>query len=328
MIGEGVPKVLALVGADMVTHDDALVLRAQKHEAGLQPDWWKRTQQTDRVTHYMHAATQGLYKGQLDETDNPADWIECRERSVTLKGGNQLVAYSNTVDIRLRNLWKDFRRRYRLGLEAVADAGLGGIVDYRGRFEHGTRERLEALRHRLKQHWKVAAYEWNIVFAGALAETLFTELGTVAAEKGFQTFPETVYIKGRPNQSGKDAPLLVKCYRGTVHGMPELVKLEITLRGEFLKRNGLRNPAEWETQPDIQERVGKALAREMRGVLTMLPVTSEMLTREMGCRQPELVEQLLTRPLTLTERVATLEQQMRDTQKRLERLERERRREW
>lgn len=311
-------------GDSVLSHDDALVLRGQKHTTGLEQEWWRKMPKTGRVTGWWNTETnehqpQGWEPGEGDS----ASWVPCSERALDLSKGVRLVAYGNALELRMRNLWDDLRRRYRIQLEAVVQADAKGILSYRGRHEVGTRERQEAIRNRLRKHWKVAAYEHDLIFTGDIAETLFREVQEHAEREGLVSYEDTVYLKGHDRVSGNKKPLLVKVYRMSKHGLPNAVKVEVTFRSDYLKRHDLRDPAAWETQPDIQQRVQHSLIREWRAIMQHTPATKRKLTRELGTTQRELFDTIAGNRNTLSARVEALERGQVEIRQRLERLERQ-----
>lgn len=313
----------------VLVHDDMLILRGQKHTAGLEQDWWRAMPPTGEVTGYWNKWT-GEHKGK-DWVASPEDsphWTACKERALNISKEVRLVGYDSALELRMRNLWHDFRTRYRLTLEALVKAEVNGVLSYRGRHSEGSRGRQEAIRNRLKANWKVAAYEHDVILLGEVAETLFREAKAYGEENGLTVYDDTIYWKGYQQAKTKDKPMLVKVYRLTKHGIPDAVKIEVTFRSDYLKRSGLREPNLWGTQPEIQERVKGALMKHWKAVLKHAPETRERLSGELGVTQPDLFAAIAENRNTLTNRVERLERRQQEILRRLEAVERDREREW
>jgi hypothetical protein len=265
-------------------------------------------------------------------------WVPMKERARTLPGGVRMVGYDSTLEIRM-GLWGDFRKRYRLALEALMNATDSGVLSYRGKGAT-PRHRQEAIRNRLKAHWRVAAYEHDLLLTGEVAESLMAELAADETIDDAQKFGDTIYCKGFGRNTGKGRPMLVKAYRLTKHGLPGVVKLETTFRDDYLRRHGMREPQLWETQPQLQETMVDALKKQWRSTLKRTPRTRKILAAELGVSQADLYEAIANSENTLTvmlrrmeeleTRVAKLEQaraeaesQRRHDTLRLTRVERE-----
>jgi len=316
------------------THDDRLTLRAQKHEAGLAAGWWRALVQTGEITGWWNPTT----KEHLSASSVPegAGWLPCQSRQARLSDDTTLHAESAFLEVRLGNLWTDFRSRYRLGLEAVLEAEAKGVLRYTGK-ARTPKHRQEALRNRLKRHWRVACYEHDLlVLDEAIGRTLLEELKPhdTSGRSGW----DTVYLKGFHGTQRKDKPLLVKAYdMRQKHGVPA-VKLEVSLRSEYIKRHDMREPQNWLTQPEIQSQIRDTLVREWEGVFTMAPKASAMLAQAVQVQQGELFDfvadtrntltDLVRRMETVEERQANIEASRAEFDARLRKLEEHREREW
>lgn len=313
----------------ILCHDDKLTIRGQKHKVGLSPEWWRACVPTDRLNGYYHPET----KRTAPADAHPGEgWYPMRERVATLSPGVFIRTGTSHVDADLTNLWGDFRTRYRLGLEAIVTASRDGIFAYTPlKGEPTERNRLEALRHRVRDHWVVARYEHNLVITDTEISSLFMrELSGAGLDEAGGIYPGTVYVKGFNRASGKGKPLLVKAYDMLErHGVPG-VKLEVTFRDGYLKTNAMRRVTEWLTQPEIQARIRKTLEREWRGVMQSTPQTREALQDTMHVKQGELFTFMSSTHNTLTElleRMDRTEQRQSDIERRVQALE-HREREW
>lgn len=282
----------------VLAHDDALVLRAQKHKAGLERNWWENMHPTGKITGWWNGkkgdGAEHHGADWIPPEDEQERWVAMQERTRALSGGVRLVGYDSLLECRM-SLWDDFRRRYRLSLEALMNATDGGVLKYAGAGET-PRHRQEAIRNRLKRWWRVVAYEHDILLRGETGAMLLQELkedDTIPAERKFD---DTVYLKG----DGSHSSMLVKVYRLTKHGLPDVVKLEVTFRKDYLKRHDMRQPELWETQPAVQANITGALKREWRLALQHAPRTRKVLARELGTTQAELYDAMAKPDNTLT----------------------------
>lgn len=311
-----------LQGDSILTHDDMLVIRGQKHTAGMEDHWRQFMARTDTCTGWYNPDT-GESHGKGWEP-SPEDirngWKQKWEWGRDLSPTVRIAAWDSTLDIRMRNLWEDMRRRYRMQLEAVVTAEARGILSYKGKHELGSRERQEAIRHRLRKHWRVALYEHDLLIKGEIADLLMRELQEYADRAGLKQEENTVYLKGYDGTSRKAKPLMVKAYRCSKHELPEVAKIEVSFRSDYLKRNGMRDPAVWERQPDLQERLKESLKREWRQIMEHAPETKKRLARELRTTQRELFDTLAGSRNTLSERVAALERESRQARKEREEL--------
>lgn len=319
MIGESELE-LVLGGDAVMAHDDRLLLRGQKHEVGLSVDWWKRTVGNGNIYGWFNTLTREVrqpeYWSLVGDDRPPLNWAPMEGKLRKLADGVTLYAEGSFMELRLGNLWEDMRKRYRLSLEAILDAEEAGIIHYRGKAEQGSRGRQEALRHRLRTHWRAVEYEHNLLFTGEVAESLMSEAREAGLANGWPVYNDTVYAKGYHTKAkAKDRPSKVKVYRLTKHGLPNVVKLEVTLRGYDLRKHGLELPERWEQQPDTQGRIMGVLMRDWRKVLAHMPETRRRLAGELEVGQGELFHTIAGNRNTLTDRVRRLEQDMERVKK-------------
>lgn len=301
----------------ILCHDDTLTIRAQKHRAGLHPEWWRQTLKGDQVGWYHPGEQRSL---PMSETHPGAGWLPSWERGVQLADGVYLRAQGSYIEATIASLWDDLRSRYRLGLEAVVRATDHGIIEYQGA-KRTERNKQEALRHRVRDHWVVSSYEHNLILRADIAEGLLEELEEY--NQAPQWGPETVYIKGY-GATGKGKPILVKVYSMEIHGS-DAVKVEVTLRDDYLKRHDLRGVRTWLTQPDIQRQLETALMREWEGIMDRAPVTAERLRSQTGAKSNRgAVQKMSGIAYTLTDlqrRMRIQEQETMDLKRRMAKLE-------
>ncbi len=309
---------LSDIDQPILCHDDTITIRAQKHKAGLHSQWWRHTIKGDQIGWYNPDEQRSL---PMSETHPGAGWLPSWERGVQLADGVYLRAQGSYIEATIGSLWDDLRSRYRLGLEAVVSATDHGIIEYQGA-KRTERNRQEALRHRVRDYWVVSSYEHNLILRADMAEGLLEELEEYnqAKDQGFQT----VYLKGYQRPTGKNKPILVKVYPMEIHGS-NAVKVEVTLRDDYLKRHDLRGVRTWLTQPDIQRQLESALMREWEGIMDRAPATAERLRIQTGAKSNRgAVKKMSGIAYTLTDlqrRMRIQEQKSIDLERRMAKLE-------
>ena len=297
-------------GAVIVTHDDRLVMRGQKHEIGLSAEWWKEVPKTGEVTGYWNKDT-GAHRSR---DEGPAEGFKPTiSRKAKLLDDVWIMADKSFMDIRLLNLWGDFGSRYRKGLEAVVSASMRGVLTYRREAPATERNRREAMRNRVKRHWGVIAYENDLVIlAEDIGRVLMRELKP-HDESGREDW-EAIYLKGFKGTSRKEKPILIKAYdmfpRHGVKGW----KVEVTFRNGYMKAHKLKGPENWLTQPNIQGKLRKSLIKEWGEVFKMAPEAKGMLAEALEVKQPELFDFMANTTHTLTELTRRMERQERETE--------------
>jgi hypothetical protein len=308
-------------------HDDKLTFRGQKHEIGLDEDWKQVAPKTGEVYRYGQRRVPMEYdsKGRevwdyitiaeyeaLPESDRQS-WYGCRARAITLPDDVIIHAEGSFVDIRMLNLWENFGTRYRSSLDALVRAVHRGLVSYTGKGAEGSRQELEAMRRRFNNHWHAVAYEHDLILPVDIGKALLDELASHDMAKG--AYPGTVYTKGYDTKKS----MHVKVYdMRAKHGL-ESVKLEVTLRQDYLEYNGMKVPKVWEEQPDIQSRIESTLRREWRIVFDKAKGAKAMLAERVQVKPADLFDFMVDTKNTLTavkDRLATVEriqaQQARD----------------
>lgn len=314
---EPVAGVMELDGKPLITHDDRLLLRAQKHTLGLWDNWREGTRIAWRDGAPIIVRWHHVEDVQRTCSEPPAGeeqlWRPQYERTVPLEGV-RIAIKCNQVDVELLDLQNDLRSRYRKALEVLAGMVSAGVLRYLPRLTEPTpRNVLEAIRHRMRRYAHVALYEHNLIFRGSLGARILEVLRK--HDKAGGSFPYTVYLRGFNRYEGLEVSQ--KFYNVSQaenrKDAPEatLYKLETTLHKAFLKRHGLRDVADFIEQPDIQERLEEHLAKHLAGVLELLRqggVDVKQLEFGMGEGSPrEQAHRILRRELTLTERVRALE---------------------
>ena len=315
---EPVSGVMELDGKPLITHDDRLLLRAQKHELGLWENWkdgtivarkdgepvvvsWHHVEDVSRTCQEPPSGELGLWRPQF-------------ERTVPLEGV-RIAIKCNQVDVELLDLQNDLRSRYRKALEVLSELVSAGVLRYLPRLSEPTpRNVLEAIRHRMRRYAHVALYEHNLLFRGALGARILEALRP--HDKAPEPYEFTVYLRGFNQYEGLEVSQ--KFYnvsqKENRKDDPEatLYKLETTFHKAFLKRHALRDVAQFIEQPDIQEKLEQHLALHLSGVLQLLKrgggVDMPQLEFYLGKGSPqEQAHRVLSKNLTLTERVRALE---------------------
>lgn len=309
----------------IVTHDDKLILRGQKCDVGIDPEWWRRVPSTGEILGYFNPETEESIG---PDEKPPKGFKAIQKRALPLDNDIMLSAEQSFFDIRMLNLWGDLRSRYRKGLEAVEQASRKNIITYTGS-DTTPKHRTEAIRNRVKRHWRVALYEHDLVILDEhIGREMMRELRP--HDKG-RDYEHTIYLKGFKGTKRKDKPLLVKVYdMEPKHGVKGW-KLEVSYRNEYIKRHEIRGPEAWLTQPDIQSMLRKSLIREWKGVFEMAPSTKGMLAEALEVKQTDLFDFVANTEHTLTDltqRVARLEEKQAETDKILEEIQADRKREW
>jgi hypothetical protein len=298
---------------EVYCHDDRLVFRGQKHEIRLDDFWWKVVPKTGELISWWNPATDE----HLPATEVPEGngWKAIQGRAVMLEKGLSVYAEGSYVDIRMNNLWEDMRARYRVSLDALVLATGRGIVKYSPTGPRRTdlkrprtdEERMtEAVRNRFKKHWHAVAYEHDLILPGDIGRVLLEELRPT--DKAGGRNPNTVYVKGYKNKES----MFVKVYdMQEKHGV-ESVKVEVTLRQDYLERHNLKSPATWEEQPDIQKRIEMTLQSEWAKVFATGKEAIGMLAERVRVPQAELFEFMADTRNTLAQVLARQDAQARD----------------
>lgn len=336
---EPVLGVMRLDRTPLITHDDRLLLRAQKSELGLWLNWRDGTRVARRdgapVVVRWHHVDDVAKTASEPPVGDEENWRPQYERVVPLDGVRVSLKF-NQVDVELLDLQNDLRSRYRKALEVLADMVRVGVVRYEPRVPEPTeRNVLEALRHRMRRYAKVTEYEHNLMFRGELGARMFEALRS--HDRAPKSYENTVYLRGFNRYVGlqvsqKFYNVSRKENRDDAPG-EELWKLETLFRKGYFKAHNLRDVAEFIEQPDIQEQVlFENLTRHLAYVLRLCReggVKLEQFELGLGALSVSPREQarsILRRELTLTERVETLERKVKQhdatLEKHAEQLER------
>ena len=314
-------------------HDDRLVFRGQKHEIGLDADWKKAIPRNGDIYGYHQAKFPTEYdkKGnkvflhisvseyEAMDVANQMQWQETRSRTCTLENGIVLHGEGSFLDIRMLDLWENFNSRYRSSLDAVVEAVDRGIVGYKPqgttravqRVRTAQEKKTEAMRNRFRDRFHAVAYEHNVILPADIGAVLLKELEPQDMAGG--RYSGTVYTKGF---KGKES-ILVRVYdMNELHGI-DSVKIEVVLRQDYLERHEMLDPAKWETQPEIQEKIKSTLEKEWRILFKEARGAWKMLAERVQTPQAELFSFMVSTKNTFTEVKARLDA----VERRLEKLE-------
>lgn len=318
-------KVMDMAQTELITHDDRLLIRAQKSDIKLEADWRDCvdiTYQDGRkvVVSYCRTGAGGELESISAEKYESLDMVQAYGfypqylRGLDLAEGVSVSFKNNQVDLRICNLMDDWRSRYRMALEYMVELTERGVIKYRPTTEGGDRNKVEAIRNRLKRYGRPTEYEHDILFRGELGRMIMADL----KERAVHEEENTYYLQGY-NRSD-DTRLSIKFYdiggrEGT--GAGEYFKLETTLLKEYFKANKLTVAALTE-QPDIQELMADTLTKALTKVIGYLSwgvqaMMAQALNLEVTDKRkaPAMIARAALRSeRTLTERVAVLERDM------------------
>lgn len=340
--------VLEMTGDPTICHDDKLLLRGQKSVVGLEADWRSVALPVRRNGHKVVVNfSQRSADGSVVDTISHDQWSELKPlqrslyrpqylRGIDLGDGASLSMRNNEFDLRLANLFGNYRSRYRSALDALVELQERGVLTYAPRTDEPTeRNRLEAMRNRLKRTMKPTEYEHDILLPGDLGKAIWGDLRR--SEKVSRVTEGTIYVKGYQRYKGIQSA--VKCYDiGMRDGLDagRWYKLETTLYKAYFKGQNI-GVGELVEQPDIQERISERLTRDVAGAIKLLSgETMEMLQAELGLtsgraerQHTDVARAMLRRGGTLTERVRDLERakiehdhEIAEVKRRLDKLER------
>ena len=256
----------------IITHDDRLILRARKHKAGLKADWYRRASRNGEITGYWNKQTGQHHGAEWTPPPESPDWTPCTKRIYPIDPDTHILAYDNNLDLQINHLWTSFVSRYKKALNALL-AAAPDLFEYNPLVTEPTaRNRLEAFRYRLRNQWKVARYEHNLLLRGSIANVYWSEL---CAQNTDRPYENTIYIKGFKNAQQTH----LKAYRTEIHGQPESVKIETTLRYNDLK--DLSDPNKFTTQPEIQSLFADKLKTNWRIAMSNTPQTKTLIRRKL-----------------------------------------------
>ena len=320
----------------IVCHDDSLIFRGQKHEIDLDADWYKVMPKDGKITGYRKE------REPLEMRNGWAvcDWIKPEEyenmgmlermqwrpvsgRQALLENGVTMHAKDSYIDVRMNNLWENFGTRYRATLDALVLATDRGVLAYNPkplnentiRVRTPEEKKIEAVRVKFRKYWHAVTYEHNLVLPLDIGLVLLDELK--GRDQAGGKYAGTVYLKGWKAGKESKGTIKVKVYDMRGRHEYEGVKIEVTLRQDYLERHGMKDPNTWETQPEIQKKIQSTLEREWSKVIGN-GGARDMLKERLNCKQSELFHFMGETRNTLTEvkeRLSAVERLASDTAK-------------
>jgi len=266
----------------VLLHDDKLTLRASKRtasgEKNIEEDFYRLMARNALISYWNPETGEHIKPNEYND-EKHRGWIACWEWGRQLGKDIFVFVSFNQIDLKICNLWWDFRKRYRISLETAFSAMQGGIIPYKPRAILKERNVWEAIRNRLKRNFKVSEYETNFLLNETIAEIFENE---VKSFEDVRIERNTVFIK-HSNEA------TVKFYKpfererekfsGDLTNTQKGGKIEITLKRNFFKRAGIRVENLGE-QPEIFELIRARIERELNGVFEMLSKTTR---RKIAC---------------------------------------------
>lgn len=292
------------------------MVRAQKTDVSLAEYWWVRVPKTGKPTHFWNPIT-GESISARDVEVAPPGFLPCVPRQIEIAPGIFIFAKDSYIDIRINNLFADRRSRYQIALDAMEKASRIGIFQYpRSSNGQGSskksikknlidvfkdqRRRREAYRHNFRKKWRVADYEHDLLILDPqIGQMLLKELKSHDTS-GHNEWA-TIYLKGF-HTTKYNVPNKVHVYEMILKRGPAIVKIEVTLRRDFLKNNRhLRRINNLHKQPDIQKLIERTLRREWKSIFRKAPESTQLLMDRTGCTSiKKLLDHLLDPENTLT----------------------------
>lgn len=324
----------------VITHDDKLLLRAQKSDIGLTDNWRDnvniRYENGESViVNYILPDNEGGIEKVITpaEYEQLPDLIKAEYKAQPLRGldiaeGITATFRDNRFDLILADLFNDADSRYKKALENVVRLALRGVIKYTPRGEYSSRNMREAIRHRAKKHVKPTEYEHDLLFRGEVGKALYEDLR--AHDKAGNQWEGISYLQGFNRYDGIKKS--VKLYdigvrEGSTPG--EYFKIETTFYKGYFKENGI-TVNELLTQPEIQDMLRVELIETITRTLNKCRgETLEMLENVLEIEPPRskrnrtntIARELLGTKRTYTERLEEVERRVAEHERRIRRLE-------
>lgn len=339
MVKEGPAfNVMNLVNDAVITHDDRLLIRAQKHEIGLTENWRSNTgiklENGQGVIVNYGRTVNGEFQGiSIGEYETLPLWEKTSyrpqfERGLEISEGITLSLKNNQFDLRICSLFDDWRSRYRIALEQMEELISRGVLSYTPLIEEpNQRNKREAIRHRLKKYGKPTEYEFDVMLSPGIGPQVFNDL----SKHGDVVGSSTVYLQGKNVHKGI-TKVKIKAYDVDVReGLPSAgrYKIELTFLKTFFKETRI-SIAELTEQPIIQELLKVHIVKYLVRVLNLL--TDEvffMIAYAVGVNSKDrtratqtVAYNLLGTERTLSQRVTILERDVAEMKRDIEELKR------
>lgn len=282
-------------GIKIMTHDDRLLVRAQKSEIGIAENYrenapFKTINGLREIAGYILFDINGeIIKNLPPSEAEQAEilgYIPHYKRGGKIAEGVTYELFFNQLDIRLCNLYDNAQTRYRNALENISILCEMGVISYKPKITKPNRRNMrEAVRHRLKQYAKPTEYEHNILLEGEIGRALYYDIINSGQA---QNIEGTLYIGGfRRYEGQKSAYKVYDIGRREGVALGRYFKAEITLLKNYFKHPGGQQGRitidELLTQPEIQETIKEKLIRDYTKILKLAtPETLKMICAELG----------------------------------------------
>lgn len=269
-------------GMNIMTHDDRLLIRAQKSDIGISENYrevtpYKTTNGMREIAGYILFNENGEITSRLPETEagqaKILGYIPHFTRGGKIAEGVTYEMKCNQLDIRLCNLYQNSQTRYRNALDNLSKLCEMGVLSYKPRKEKpSVRNMQEAIRHRIREYAKPTEYEHNILFTGEIGRSIYYDI--INSEQA-QNMNGTLYIGGFNRYEGQKSAYKVYDIGRRENGTQgQYFKAEVTLLKSYFKKptesRGRIAISELLTQPEIQELIKEKLVRDYTKILKLL----------------------------------------------------------
>jgi len=316
-------EVMQALNLPILLHDDKLTLRAPKRAVNgavnVRDEFYKSLERVEIVSFWNPETGEHVTLDKYDP-DKHEEWRACWKRGAVLADNVYIFTAYNQVDLVLANLWEDFRRRYRIALEAALAAMLNGVIPYKPKAGKYGRNALEAVRNRLKRNFTISEYETDFLLNPGLTEILESEAKLL---QGVEITRNTIFLKRTEEVTVK---FYKPCEREKINAegltnWGKSGKLEIALRRDFFKRAKIRVEDLGE-QPEIFLKIKARLEREVNGVMQALSKPARAaIARELGL-ETYTAEGITQRMLNVENAMTYVLRKIKEIEKRVEVLER------
>jgi len=316
-------EVMQALNLPIILHDDKLTLRAQKKTVtgavNVRDEFYKSLERVEIVSFWNPETGEHVTLDKYDP-DKHEEWRACWKRGAVLAENVYIFTQCNQVDLVLANLWEDFRRRYRIALEAALAAMLNGVIPYKPKAGKYGRNALEAVRNRLKRNFVISEYETDFLLNPGLTEILESEAKLL---QGVEITRNTIFLKRTEEVTVKlyKPREREKIFTGDLTNWANGAKIEIALRRDFFKRAKIRVEDLGE-QPEIFLKIKARLEREVNGVMQALSKPARAaIARELGL-ETHTAEGITQRMLNVENTMTYVLRKIKEIEKRVEVLER------
>ncbi len=285
-------------GMNIMTHDDRLLIRAQKSDIGISENYrevtpYKTIDGRREIAGYILFNENNEITSRLPETEAEQaeilGYIPHFTRGGKIAEGVTYEMKCNQLDIRLCNLYQNAQTRYRNALDNLSKLCEMGVLSYKPRKEKpSVRNMQEAIRHRIREYAKPAEYEHNVLFTGEIGRSLYYDIMNSGQA---QNMNGTLYIGGFNRYEGqKSAYKVYDIGRRENGAQGQYFKAEVTILKAYFKKptesRGRIAINELLTQPEIQELIKEKLIRDYTKILKLAtPETLKMIAESMEIRE-------------------------------------------